>query len=435
MSGRPLLAYYGDDLTGSTDVMEALSTRGISTVLFTATPDDARMTRFPGRKAVGIAGSSRSETPDWMDRNLPEVFEWMKASGAELCHYKVCSTFDSGPEVGSIGRAIDIGAKVFGQAVTPLVVGAPELKRYTAFGHLFAHFGPDIFRIDRHPVMSRHPVTPMDEADLRLHLARQTRKSIGLVDFLTLKRHLQPEELAQLVGDHGVVLFDVLDEETKAEAGRHLWSLRGASPFVAGSSGVEYALVAPGSETPLSGGTASYPRPGTRGPIAVVSGSCSATTERQIHAALKSGFAGIALDGKRLIEGDEAAMADAVRKASAALAAGRSPLIYTALGVPEGGIDEGAGGHGIGRGLGRIMAELVKHHGLKRVVVAGGDTSSHAMRELSIQALELLVPLPACPGSPLCKAWRGAAMDGELEVAFKGGQVGTEDYFIIVRDI
>lgn len=435
MTDRPLISYYGDDLTGSTDVMEALSTRGISTVLFTAIPDQSRMARFPGRKAVGISGSSRSESPDWMDRHLPPVFEWMKASGAELCHYKVCSTFDSAPNIGSIGRAIDIGARVFGQLTTPLVVGAPELKRYTAFGHLFAHFGPDIFRIDRHPVMSRHPVTPMDEADLRRHLARQTEKTIGLIDFVTLKRHLQPEELAQLLGEHGVVLFDVLDEETKAETGRHLWSLRSTSPFVAGSSGVEYALVAPGSETPLSGGTASYPRPGTRGPIAVVSGSCSATTARQIEAALKNGFDAIPIEGRHLMEGDQTAVDAAIAKASASLSAGRSPLVYTALGTPEGGIEEGSGGHGIGSGLGRILSALVERHGLKRVVVAGGDTSSHAMKELSIHALELLVPLPACPGSPLCNAYRGDLMEGDLEVAFKGGQVGTEDYFIIVRDI
>ena len=428
----PLLAYYGDDLTGSTDVMEALSTRGISTVLFTDIPDTGLAARFDGRRAVGIAGSSRSETPAWMDEHLPPVFEWMKATGAALCHYKVCSTFDSAPAVGSIGRAIDIGASVFGQATVPLVVGAPELKRYTAFGHLFAHFGPDFHRIDRHPVMSRHPVTPMDEADLRIHLGRQTDRSIGLVDFVKLKRFLLTEEVKALIDGHGVVLFDVLDEETKAEVGRHLWSLREECRFVVGSSGVEYALVAPGSGTPFAGFSSDYPEPGSRGPIAVVSGSCSATTGRQISTAIEAGFEGIPLSGRSLMEGNCGAIDTALQTASQALAAGRSPLIYTALGAPDEGVSEG--GHGIGRGLGRILAELVRKHGLKRVVVAGGDTSSHAMRELDIQALELLVPLPNCPGSPLCIGHLGGGR-GTLEVAFKGGQVGTDDYFRIVRDI
>src|SRR5690606_18988994 len=127
MTGRPFLAYYGDDQTGSTDVMEALELRGVSTVLFTGIPTPDQQAKFADRQAIGIAGTSRSETPAWMDDNLPAVFEWLKELGAEICHYKICSTFDSSPAVGSIGRAIDIGAAVFGQASTPLVVGAPEL--------------------------------------------------------------------------------------------------------------------------------------------------------------------------------------------------------------------------------------------------------------------------------------------------------------------
>ena len=110
-----------------------------------------------------------------MDGRAPAAhFAWLKGLDARFCHYKVCSTFDSSPDVGNIGRAIEIGRRVFGQRVTPLVVGAPQLKRYTAFGHLFAGYQGQTYRIDRHPVMSRHPVTPMDEADLRIHLSRQT---------------------------------------------------------------------------------------------------------------------------------------------------------------------------------------------------------------------------------------------------------------------
>src|SRR5690606_23104657 len=118
---HPLLSYYGDDLTGSTDVMEALSSGGVPTVLFLGIPDDKLLARFEGCRAVGLAGTSRSETPRWMDENLPAAFAWLKALGAGICHYKVCSTFDSGPATGSIGRAIEIGRKVFGQGTVPLV--------------------------------------------------------------------------------------------------------------------------------------------------------------------------------------------------------------------------------------------------------------------------------------------------------------------------
>ena len=70
----------------------------------------------------------------------------------------------------------------FSQAVVPLVVGAPQLKRYTFAGHLFAAYQGEVYRIDRHPVMSRHPVTPMAEADLRLHLAQQTTRATVLAN-------------------------------------------------------------------------------------------------------------------------------------------------------------------------------------------------------------------------------------------------------------
>ncbi|RVD47401.1 four-carbon acid sugar kinase family protein, partial [Mesorhizobium sp. M7A.F.Ca.ET.027.03.2.1] len=165
-----LLSYYGDDLTGSTDVMEALELGGVPTVLFMRQPDAALLSRFGHCRAIGLAGTSRSETPQWMDTHLRDAFAWLKTLNAEICHYKVCSTFDSSPTIGSIGRAIEIGRSVFAQASVPLLVGAPQLKRYTTFGHLFAAYRDQYFRIDRHPVMSRHPTTPMDESDLLIHL-------------------------------------------------------------------------------------------------------------------------------------------------------------------------------------------------------------------------------------------------------------------------
>ena len=434
----PLLAYYGDDLTGSTDVMEALELRGVSTVLFTGIPTAAQASGFSGRAAVGIAGTSRSQPPAWMDANLPPVFKWMKGLGAALCHYKICSTFDSSPAIGSIGRALDIGAEIFGQASTPLVVGAPELKRYTAFGNLFAAYRGENFRIDRHPVMSRHPMTPMDEGDLRLHLARQTHKSTGLVDVVRLRRAAPDEEVDTIFDAHDVVLLDVIDEETKAAVGRHLWRRRDASPFVVGSSGVEYALTATASGTPVSGGEKAFPPPGSRGPVAAVSGSCSATTERQIAHAIKNGFDGIAVDAARLISSNADADAEverAVELGSRVLASGRSPIIYTALGpASDLGAAVAVGGHRIGNALGRMLAMLVERHDLGRAIVAGGDTSSHAMAELGIYALECCMPLPQSPGSPLCKAFRSAG-SRPLEVAFKGGQVGLDDYFVLARDI
>jgi len=87
-----------------------------------------------------------------MSENLPRAFRWLQSHGSPICQYKVCSTFDSSPEIGSIGRALEIGQDIFGTQCVPVVVGAPHLGRYVAFSHLFAGSKDGIYRIDRHPV-------------------------------------------------------------------------------------------------------------------------------------------------------------------------------------------------------------------------------------------------------------------------------------------
>jgi 3-oxoisoapionate kinase len=427
---RPLISYYGDDFTGSTDVMEALASNGVETVLFLTQPDDALMQRFSGARAFGLAGTSRSQTPDWMDTHLRAAFQWLKTLDAELCHYKVCSTFDSAAHIGNIGRAIEIGRSVFGVETVPLVVGAPQIRRYTAFGELFAAYQGGNYRIDRHPVMSRHPVTPMDEANLLRHLARQTALSAALLDNVALLAGDAPEKADML-------LIDVLDATTQAAAGRLLWNdFRSTSPFVCGSSGVEYALVKAWAEAGEIGQKPVFAFPGAVDRLAVVSGSVSATTERQIRHALSNGFDGISLDPLALSgEAHEIEIANAVAAGLSSLQQGRSVVLYTALGpsADKGAALDQAGEarHRLGRALGRIEVELVTRAGLSRAVVAGGDTSSHALGEMGIAALTLKLPLPQTPGSPLCVA-HGGPVDG-LEIALKGGQVGNDDYFSMIR--
>jgi 3-oxoisoapionate kinase len=424
------LSYYGDDFTGSTDVMEAMALHGVRTVLFTRIPAEEERARFSGFDAIGLAGTSRSQTPEWMDEHLPPVFSWLRSLNARFCHYKVCSTFDSSPRIGNIGRAIEIGRKTFGQAVTPLIVGAPQLRRYTAFGHLFAGYQGQTYRIDRHPVMSRHPVTPMDEADLCIHLARQTSLPVSLVAANDLTDRAVDHAIDQA---QGIVLFDVLDLATQLEAGRQL--LRQShrlGPFVAGSSGVNYALVkarglGPASFAPLP--------PVER--IIAVSGSCSPTTARQIRHALAHGFTGIHADPLELAQG-EAATHRLASDARKLMGEGRSVLVYTSL-DPEtdcgGALDQIPGGrHRVGQALGRIARDCISGLGLKRAILAGGDTSSHALGELDVFALTTRFPLLATPGSPLCTAASADPRLDGLEIAMKGGQVGGDDYFVALRD-
>jgi 3-oxoisoapionate kinase len=444
---RLLLSFYGDDLTGSTDAMEALTLSGVRTALFLdpATPQQLeRLSRLGPLQAVGLAGTSRSETPAWMDTHLPAAFGWLKALAAAVCHYKVCSTFDSAPEVGNIGRALEIGARVFGQDRVPIVVGVPQLRRYTVFGQHFAAMNGVTYRLDRHPVMSRHPVTPMHEADLRLHLAAQTQLPVHLVDWLSLQGEQADAAVDQAMrsqaqGPHAV-LFDVPDLATQRRVGHQLWrqTRAGQSLFTVGSSGVEYALVPEWAARDLIQGEASVVTSvGAVSQIAVVSGSCSEITALQIRTAGEQGFARVAVDAARLSsrsQGDAEQLRVLVL-AREALDQGRSVIVHSALG-PESVATphEDHEPHAIGRRLGRLLRDMVAHRKLQRAVVAGGDTSSHALRELHVHALTVAMALPQTPGSPLCTAHSDeAAFDG-LQVALKGGQIGHADYFVAIRD-
>ncbi|NMN71928.1 four-carbon acid sugar kinase family protein [Rhizobium sp. 57MFTsu3.2] len=436
-----LVSYYGDDFTGSTDVMEALASHGVATALFLDIPSPEMIARFKDCKAIGLAGTSRSQTPEWMQSHLTTAFEWLKSLRANFCHYKVCSTFDSSPETGSIGKAIDIGRETFGQTVVPVVVGAPQLKRYTAFGNLFAAYQGSVYRIDRHPVMSRHPVTPMGEADLAVHLSKQTRLPVALADLATIASadaDLRIDRLAAEAG--GILLIDVDSEATQAAAGRQLVRLAGQfGSFLAGSSGIEYALLNAWRQSGAIAGTWDFPDVGPVDRLAVVSGSVSPTTERQIRQAKEDGFADIALDPLALVsEYGESAIDAAVQNGVERLKEGRSVILHTALGPAAdvgGDIDRISGArHTLGRALGTILRQMVEREGLSRAVIAGGDTSSHALRQLKVEALTTLLPLPQTPGSPLCLAHGSYPPTDGLQIALKGGQIGTDGYFAQIRD-
>lgn len=431
MPTEPLISYYGDDFTGSTDVMEALSSHGIETVLFTRLPDADLMTRFAHCRAIGLAGTSRSRSPEWMDENLPGAFAWLKSLGARFCHYKVCSTFDSAPQRGSIGRAIEIGLRTFGQTQVPVIVGAPQLRRYTFLGQLFAGYRDEVHRIDRHPVMSCHPATPMREADLLVHLAAQTGLSSRL------DSPVDPALAREAAGDARIVLIDVHDMESQRRAGAALTRRRQETgPLVFGSSGVEYALVEAWRAEGLDVGRRTFEPLAPSGRMAVVSGSCSPTTARQIETACANGFRAILIDHAALVtgQGRDAACDRALQEASRVLDDGLSPIIHTALGPPEGPLAETGNDDAAGRALGAILGELMSRHRLGRIAIAGGDTSSHALAALDIQALTLRHPIPDSPGSPVCLGHRAGSDSTPVELILKGGQIGKDDYFTRLRD-
>ncbi|MGV8986019.1 MAG: four-carbon acid sugar kinase family protein [Cypionkella sp.] len=178
-----MLAFCGDDFTGSSVVMEVLTFAGLPTVMFLDAPSRERLARFRHCPAIGIA---RSRTPARMARELPRIFAALATLSTPLIHYKICLKMDSSAEAGSVGAAMDFGIPILTQLedaanLYPVVFAAPGIRRYQAFGTLFATLDGDTYRLDRHPVLQRHPVLPMTDADVRLHLGRQTSRRIGLV--------------------------------------------------------------------------------------------------------------------------------------------------------------------------------------------------------------------------------------------------------------
>jgi len=413
-----LYTYYGDDFTGSTDVLEGLALAGLRSVLFLRPPTDAQRRAFSDCQAFGIAGDSRSRSPEWMNEHLPAIFALLGSFGAPIVHYKTCSTFDSSPQVGSIGRALEIGLNTLRSTFAPVVVAAPHLRRYVAFGNLFAAAGDAVYRIDRHPTMSQHPVTPMHEADLRRHLAAQTSLRIGSIELPSFQGARIAKDLAaQVASGAQVVVFDGVERHDVEETGRLLWQLAGKTPlFAAGSSGLTYGLAAAWRQDNVTA-----PRPPEVDRLLVLSGSCSPVTERQIRYALRIGYEGIALQGDT--------PQSCIAKAIAALRSNGKVILYTALGpLPPG---TPAQGDELGRQIGSIAREIIRATGVRRVVLAGGDTSSHAVSQLGLHALTWIASTQ--PGAPLCRAHADSPELAHLELVLKGGQVGTEDFFERVR--
>src|SRR5690606_30205920 len=158
------LVFYADDFTGATDALEFMATAGAKSVLFLNTPTATELHDFGALDAVGVAGMTRSMSPNDIVKTLQVDFAKIASIDAGHIHYKVCSTFDSSPEIGNIGSAISQGLHHFKNNHVPIIVAAPDLGRYVLFGQLFARMGigshGDIYRIDKHPSMSNHPITP-----------------------------------------------------------------------------------------------------------------------------------------------------------------------------------------------------------------------------------------------------------------------------------
>ncbi|MEC5408493.1 four-carbon acid sugar kinase family protein [Paraburkholderia sp. MPAMCS5] len=454
------LAFYGDDFTGSTDALEVLAFAGLRCALFLKPPTRAQLASLGDRgfDAIGVAGDSRAMTPAEMDAALPGIFTAMRELHAPILHYKVCSTFDSSATIGSIGRVMEIARAHVTQGTIPIVAGTPALQRFCVFGNLFARSGTDgrIYRIDRHPIMSAHPVTPMDEGDLLRHLARQTALPMTgffLPNFDADNSTLDAAWQHALAANPAALLLDTATGAQLTQVGRLLErTAQHFRPlFALGSSGLEYALTQWWQESgQLPRARPSYDRVEPVSQILALSGSASPLSAAQIDAAIEAGFVDIAIDARALLDerSGSQALAGIVERTVAALRDGRSVVMHTARGprdpriaamldsLAAGGMsrDEARhrGGRLLGQRLGAIAKSVLEAVPLRRLVLSGGDTSSQVTQVLAPDALEIDARLT--PGAPLCRVISNKPYLNRLQVALKGGQMGDANLFVTARD-
>lgn len=423
----PAISFVADDLTGAADVLAQAHRYGLDAVLVvgggdTPLPTDADV--------VGIAGPARSLGGEEFDELVRAQLAQIARVGAEVLLYKVCSTFDSLPTRGSIGRGIELLHEQFAGlgpvAVTP---AQPQFGRYTAFSNHFGVFSGQVHRLDRHPVMSRHPSTPMREADLRQVLAEQfTDRHVPAAlhlpvyadgSFTERWKACQAESGPAFVVD--AVTDDHLDEVA--------YALRGAGQssethprVVVGSGGIMAALA-----RTATGRHAREPgRQQSSGPVLAVSASASSTTAAQIGDAMAHGWADVPVPVE-LINNDDAGLAAAVEEhTAAALSAGLDVVVHTTRGSED--PRYAAAGPADVRHVGGLLGTLVGRMaaaGLTRdVAVLGGDTSSHALMAMGVR--ELRVADQFVTAGPICRTDDHAGVAG-CRLLLKGGQVGPPD--------
>jgi len=435
-----LVAWYGDDFTGSAAVMEVLSFAGLPSVLFLDVPTLEQREKFAGIRGLGIAGTARSQTPDWMAKQLPPVFSYLKSLDAPITHYKICSTLDSSPRIGSIGKAVDIAQPILHSPWIPFYVAAPPMRRYQCFGHLFAAAPGGVCRLDRHPVMARHPVTPMNEADVARHISLQTNRKTSVLDVEMLGSGRLPKSISG--HDGGIVMMDTVSLTDMRQVGKLIWGTRGDGVFAVGAQGVEYALIAHWVEAGILTAAPPTESAGAVDRMVVVSGSVSEVTASQITWAQQNGFDAVRLDIQALLSGGNNRQQETDRAVSAALQIienGQDPLIFSASGpddpaiacfntaIENAAIPAEQANHLIGETLGIILKRVLRKSGVRRAVISGGDTSGHATRQLGIYALTALAP--TTPGAALFEAHSDHPDFQGLQLALKGGQMGTTDYF------
>ncbi|NYT82157.1 four-carbon acid sugar kinase family protein [Alcaligenaceae bacterium] len=442
----PQVGFYADDFTGASANLMEFHRLGLNGVLFVNTPTIAQIDRY-GEKAdvLGVAGTSRSLEPSGMITEMQPALELFKRIGCRVIQYKICSTFDSSPKRGNFGTVIDLARSLYGKASIPIVAAHPTFGRYTAFGTHFAVHDGTTYRLDRHPSMSCHPATPMNEADLRRHLALQTSLPLGLCDVLTLRAKTE-SEISAMLDQQGMaaIVFDAMEHADLVAMAAGVWEAsRRRTVFTIGSHGFAAGLATHLSSSGPPPARPSYAPQKPVESLVVLSGSCSPRTAMQITHARENGWKAIRLPIDALTHESEDSITEKIAtEIVQATSNGQSIVIYAAAGPQDTAIASGRGvfetiqsesSAVIGRIYGSVLTSVMKKHRLPRIMLAGGDTSSQTIRALGIEALTIDAINRASTEAFMTMHCNNPLFDG-VQLLMKAGQNGSDDYFSRARE-
>jgi uncharacterized protein YgbK (DUF1537 family) len=414
------LGCIADDFTGATDLANNLVRAGMRVAQVIGVPDGPLLADVD---AVVVALKSRTvPAPQAIEQSLAAL-RWLQAQGAQQIYFKYCSTFDS-TAAGNIGPVTEALMDALDTDFTIATPAFPDNGRTVFKGHLFVG---DVLLSDSG--MKDHPLTPMTDANLVRVMQAQTRRKVGLIDHRTVAQGgaAVRERIAALRTEGvGVAVVDALTNDDLLRLGPALTGMR----LVTAGSGVALGLPANFGLKPSSHASA---LPAATGLRAVVSGSCSVATHQQVRHFIDGGGEVFAIDPLRLLAGDDV-VAQALAWAGAKFAAQpqQAVLVYSTaepaavkavqarLGVDEAGAM-------VERALAAIAAGLVAQHGVRQLVVAGGESSGACVQALGVAQLQIGAQID--PGVPWCHALAQAAQAAPLHIALKSGNFGSPDFF------
>ena len=416
---RLSLGCIADDYTGASDLANTLTRCGLRTVQTIGVPSDDL--KLPEVDAVVVSLKSRSIEAGLAVSKSRAAEKWLRGRGASHVLFKICSTFDS-TDAGNIGPVMDALRADSGDAIVLVTPAFPETGRTVYQGNLFVGSVP----LNESPLKD-HPLNPMHDSNLVRVLARQSKNKIGLVELATVARGSDAvrTQLAALAAKGvGAAVIDAVfasDLETiGAVALDHRVSV-GASGI---GLGLARALVASRRANANAANAASAGAVG--GPAACLAGSCSQATLQQIANA-EAGMAVLHLDPEQVIAGkDEAKRAlgwarERLKAGPILIASSSTPDQVAALQAQHG---RDAAGHAIEQAMADIAEGLVES-GVRRLVVAGGETSGAVVDRLGIPGF--LVGAEIAAGVPVLRAV--GARGGDMLLALKSGNFGGPDFF------